>query len=76
MIPPNIDDLHRGLNGMKPNSINKSKAKERLLLSTVYNRIKIFTPGRFKVGDYVRIADYKGVLIRAMNQIFLLQFLQ
>lgn len=51
---------HRALNGMKPNSI-KSKAKERLLLSTVYNRIKIFTPGRFKVGDYVRIADYKGV---------------
>lgn len=47
------DTKHRTIN-MKPNQVN-AKAEKRLL-SSVYNKIKIFLPGKFKVGDFVRIS--------------------
>lgn len=51
---------HRGIGFRKPISIN-SKQKEKLLLKTVYNRPKVFIKGKFKVGNYVRIGDHRGV---------------
>jgi Integrase core domain len=47
---------------MKPNQVNKSN--EKLLLKTVYNRIKIFKTGKFKVGDFVRISKYKSIFAK------------
>lgn len=32
------------------------KSDEKRLLSTVYSNIKTFKPGKFKIGDYVRIS--------------------
>lgn len=51
---------HRGIGLRRPNTIT-TKQKEKLLLKTVYNRPKIFVGGKFKIGDYVRIADHRGV---------------
>lgn len=51
---------HRGIGGRKPSSI-KTKAAEKTLLHTVYNHIKLFNEGKFKIGDFVRIADHRGV---------------
>lgn len=39
---------------MKPKDVNDKNEKH--LLSTVYSRIKMFRPGKFKVGDNVRIS--------------------
>lgn len=39
---------------IKPNQVNEKN--ERKLLNTVYNRIKMFKKGKFKVGDHVRIS--------------------
>lgn len=42
---------------MKPNEVNKKKSQE--LLDIVFNNIKIAAPGKFKVGDKVRISKCK-----------------
>lgn len=44
---------------MKPSQVNRNN--EQKLLNTVYNRMKIFLPGRYKVGDFVRVSKYKKV---------------
>ena len=51
---------HSGIGNRKPNSI-KTKRTEKELLQTVYNRIKTFTKGKFSIGDFVRIADHRGL---------------
>lgn len=52
---------HRGIGGRKPKDVINSKRMERELLKTVYNHPKIFLGGRFKKGQFVRVADYPGV---------------
>lgn len=61
-----LDDIIKEYNNtkhrtvkMKPVDINFRN--EELILNSVYNRIKKFTPGRFKKGDYVRISKEKGI---------------
>lgn len=49
---------HRTIN-MKPNKVNSKN--ENKLLSTVFNKIKMFLPGRYKVGDYVRISKNRKI---------------
>ena len=49
---------HRTIN-MKPNQVTAKT--EHKLLSTVYNKIKIFLPGKFKVGDYIRISKNRKI---------------
>lgn len=44
---------------ISPSAVNKSN--EQQILSTVYNRIKIAAPGKYNVGDFVRISKYKHV---------------
>lgn len=44
---------------MAPISITKNN--ERFILKQAYNHIKVFKPGKLKVGDYVRISKYKHV---------------
>lgn len=46
---------HRSLGFLAPNKVNKRNEKK--LLDTVLKQNKIFKPGKFKLNDYVRIAD-------------------
>src|SRR5699024_2997483 len=48
--------IHRTIK-MRPRDVNKRK--EKLLLKTVYGKIKTFPMPKFKVGDSVRISKYK-----------------
>ncbi len=45
--------------GLKPSGI--SKKHEKMLLDTVYSRIKITSKPKFNIGDYVRISKLRGV---------------
>jgi len=47
---------HRTI-GMRPIDVTPSNADK--LLATVYNRLKIAAPARFKIGDSVRISKFK-----------------
>jgi Integrase core domain len=61
-----IDDLiheynntiHRTIK-MMPSKVKKKHEKK--LLKTVYNRLKVFKKGKFRVGDYVRISKSKAI---------------
>lgn len=54
---------HRTI-GMKPSEV--SKKNEKLLLQTVYSRIKIAEKStKYKVGDHVRISKTRGVFDKA-----------
>lgn len=44
---------------MMPADVNKSNEKQ--ILSSAYNRIKLFKRGKYKVGDFVRISKYKHI---------------
>lgn len=48
---------HRTI-GMKPAEVKKKH--EKLLLKTVFNRIKMTTTPKYQVGDYVRISKFRG----------------
>lgn len=54
-----VDDYnntrHRSLGFLKPNAVNKRNEKH--LLKTVFNQPKIYKPGKYKLNDFVRIAD-------------------
>jgi hypothetical protein len=50
--------VHRTIK-MKPSNVKPSN--EAKLLKTVYNRLKIFKKGKFKVGEHVRIIKYKAI---------------
>lgn len=50
---------HRSLGYMKPSAVNKRN--EKRLLQTVFKHPKIFKLGKFKVNDYVRIADRRKI---------------
>ena len=52
---------HRTI-GLKPNQVNK--ANEKKLLSTVFIVPKVALPSKFKVGDFVRIADYGNIFAK------------
>jgi len=49
---------HRTI-GMRPVDVTPAVAER--LLTTVYNRIKIAGPAKFKVGDSVRVSKYKTI---------------
>jgi hypothetical protein len=49
---------------IKMRPIHVDKSNEKLLLATVYNRIKIFKPGKFNVDDFVRISKYKSIFAK------------
>jgi Integrase core domain len=49
---------HRTI-AMKPIEVNTRN--ELKLLKTVYSRPKVFQPGKFKIGDYVRISKYRQI---------------
>jgi regulator of sigma D len=44
---------------MKPSEVNEKN--EKTLLKTVYNHMKIFSDGKFKIGDYVRISKNRQI---------------
>lgn len=50
---------HRTI-GMKPADVNAKY--EQILLSTVYNNVKISGPSKYKISDKVRISKFKTVL--------------
>lgn len=45
--------------GLKPSEVTKKH--EKLLLSTVYNRIKMTSKPKFRIGDHVRVSKFRGV---------------
>jgi len=45
--------------GMRP--VDVTPAVTERLLTTVYNRVKIAGPAKFKVGDSVRVSKYKTI---------------
>lgn len=58
---------------MKPRDVNRSK--EKLLLGTVYNHIKMAGIAKFKVGDFVRISKHRSAFVKGYtpnwsNEIF------
>lgn len=64
---------HRGIGGLTPNSV--TKAKEKILLKTVYNHPKLYQKPKFKQGMYVRLAKYrkifdKGYLANYTTEVF------
>lgn len=50
---------HRTIN-LKPSEVTQAK-HEKLLLKTVYNKIKITSKPKYKIGDHVRISKLRGV---------------
>lgn len=49
---------HRSIK-MTPKSVNNKN--EQILLNTVYNNLKTFKNGKYKLNDFVRISKYKNV---------------
>ncbi|KAJ8914290.1 hypothetical protein NQ315_011275 [Exocentrus adspersus] len=56
-ITDNYNESRHSTTGYKP--IDVTKSKEKLILKTVYNHIKISGVRKFKVGDIVRISKNK-----------------
>lgn len=57
--------IHRTIN-MKP--VDVTKKKEKMLLDTVYNKIKISElNSKLKLGDYVRVSKVRGVFDKKYN---------
>lgn len=52
------NSYHRSIR-MAPKSVNKRN--EKILLNTVYNNLKTFKKGKYKINDFVRISKYKNV---------------
>lgn len=50
---------HRGIGGLKPNEVTKSK--EKLLLKTVYNSPKLYIKPKYEKGMFVRLAKYRRI---------------
>lgn len=48
--------------GMAPSKVNKTNSID--LLHRVYNHIKVKSPAKYKVGDYVRISKYKSTFAK------------
>ncbi|KAJ8912741.1 hypothetical protein NQ315_016696 [Exocentrus adspersus] len=61
-ITDNYNESRHSTTGYKP--IDVTKSKEKLILKTVYNHIKIGGVRKFKVGDIVRISKNKHVFAK------------
>ncbi|KAJ8914868.1 hypothetical protein NQ315_014881 [Exocentrus adspersus] len=61
-ITDNYNKSRHSTTGYKP--IDVTKSKEKLILKTVYNHIKISGVRKFKVGDIVRISKNKHVFAK------------
>ncbi|KAJ8912226.1 hypothetical protein NQ315_009050 [Exocentrus adspersus] len=61
-ITDNYNESRHSETGYKP--IDVTKSKEKLILKTVYNHIKISGVRKFKVGDIVRISKNKHVFAK------------
>ncbi|KAJ8914337.1 hypothetical protein NQ315_011325 [Exocentrus adspersus] len=61
-ITDNYNESRHSTTGYKP--IDVTKSKEKLILKTVYNHIKISGVRKFKVGDIVRISKNKHVFAK------------
>lgn len=65
MLPEIVTEYNNTVHSttnMKPKDVNKKMAKE--LLKTIYSHIKIAAPGKFKIGDDVRISKYKNLFAK------------
>lgn len=65
ILPKLVNDYNKSRHStikMKPSDV--SRDNEQKFLNSVYNRIKIAVPGKYNVGDFIRVSKYKNLFAK------------